>query len=196
MSSNEDSKWLEFYKKVLKRWLNFVDKAWETIKFHTLLLSSLVSITASALALMHTSDVFLKLGIVERVVLTGALLIFPITMLLILRIGLDNFNRTCRRMYERASVVMKLEEKFRLLGERTEKKQFPLDETYVPKKYVEKIWASSDDYIKDMMLEKDAFYSNMSRIFKLFWWLSWTLAAVIFVLILLHLIGYFQLPVS
>jgi len=113
-------------------------------------------------------------------------------MLGIVRIGSKNFDRQCRRMYNEATIIMKLEERFGVLGERAEKirRHFPKEEKYVPTDW-ENTWDTTKEYRDKMMSKNDAFYSNMSPIFKIFWWLSWALVSLIFVLILLHLTGYF-----
>jgi len=193
MSENTNRDWLEFYKKAHNDQTFFAEKAWETIKLHILLSSSLISITVGTLVLMHTSEVFFRFGAKERIILIGSLLILPITMILILYIGFRNFSRECRRMYEQASILMKLEEKFGFSVEKRakERKQFLKDETYVPERYLEKIWDSSSEFIKDVMLRKDTLYGNMSPIFKIFLGVSVALIVSILIVILAHLTGSF-----
>jgi len=185
--------WLEFYKKTHNDKKFFAEKAWETIKLHILLSSSLISITIGTLALMHTSEVFLGFGTNEKSMLIAPLFILPFTMASILYIGSRNFDRECRRMYEQASIMMKLEEKFGFSVEEREeeRKQFLEDKTYVPERYSEKIWNSSSEFIKDVMSAKDTLHGNMRRIFDIFFWVSVLLMILIWVVILAHQAGFF-----
>lgn len=187
MTKNLDEKWLEFYRRSNNIRYFFSDKAWETIKLHILLSSSLISVTIGALALMHTSGDYLALDKVMRFILVLLLVFLPVSMLLIVYQGSTNFVRECKRMYEQISIIMKLEEKLGLDGERTERKQFPKDDKYVPKRYDE-IWNDSNQFIKDMMSRKDTLYSNMFPIFRIFEGASFALIFSVIGVAILHMI--------
>jgi hypothetical protein len=191
MSENKDKFWIEFYKKVHDDKKFFAEKGWESIKFHILLASSLISITVGALIAVHTSDVFLGLYNYTRAIFTGFLIILPITMFLVLRIGLKNFKRECKRMYEQASILMKLEERFDFSGERTEKKkEFLKEKMYNPPRYYETKWNLTSSFIDDMLsCCKENFYCTMSRIFKTFMGISIGLIILIIIVALGHIFG-------
>jgi len=195
--------WLESYRQVKKARTFYAEKAWETIKFHILLSSSLISITVGAIALMHTSDVFINHGLLWKVLLVAMLSILPFTMLEILRVGSANFERECRRMCEQNSIIMKLEERFDLRAERTERefpeseihavwgKQFPEDKTYVPERYLQK-WNSSCEFVEWYMNpdRSDTFYGIMNRVFRIFNLASYGLIMIIIAIAIGHIVDF------
>lgn len=176
--SENINEWLEFYRKASNERQFFAEKAWETIKFHIVLASSLISITVGALSLMLTSEVFLILPKIIKSLLTILVVILPITMLYVVGMGSRNFNRECKRMYEQISIIMKIEERLDLTQQRIKPKQFPRDTTYFPQRYDEK-WDNSCQFINTMMRRKDTLYGIMRGIFTLFKSVSWTLIAII-----------------
>lgn len=187
MRENEtNNEWLELYKKTNAERKIFAEKAWETIKIHIVLLSSLISITIGTLAVTHTSEIFLTL-LDEKMkfLLNASLLILPIIMLRIIRTARLNFKRECKRMYEQISIIMKLEEKMGFLEERTENKQFKDDKGYFPKRYYDK-WDNSEKFVKDMMKRKDTIYRNMRQIFSIFEIISYVLISLVVLIAILH----------
>lgn len=180
------NEWLELYRKTNAQRQFFADKAWETIKFHIVLLSSLISITIGTLAVIRTSEIFLTLlNEKMKFLLTVTLVILPITMLLIIRMARANFERECRRMYEQISIIMKLEEKMGFLVERTEREQFKEDNRYFPKRYYEP-WNNSEKFVDDMMKRKDTIHRNMGKIFTIFENISYVLMSLIVLIAILH----------
>ena len=167
------------------------EKAWESVRFHSVLLSSLISVTIGALVLTNTSEVFLtSLNGLARALLTLSLVILPFTMLRLVQRGVTNFERECRRMYEQVSVLIKLEEKFGFFKDRTEKEQFPEETGYFPPRYYQK-WTSSADFIKSVMSQKDSLYGHMGPIFDIFKVSSYALMFAVVGATLWHLISYF-----
>ena len=192
--------WLEFYQRVNDSRQFYAEKAWETIKFHILLSSSLISVSLGTIALLHTSEVFLKMTGGMRAVLILPILLLPLAMYEIIRVGNRNFDRECNRMYEQAAIIMKLEEKFGFTSEKRNKEkinQITEEEKYLPPRYNEKKWLTTKAYIDDMMSccqKKDNLYCNMRVIFRLFKYASIALSIFIIVLILLHIHGLIYLP--
>jgi hypothetical protein len=192
-------RWDELYQKVLKEKHFFADKAWETIKFHTILSSSLISITIGALVGLHTSETFLELSIWKRLILLSILFILPYTMKKIIAIGFSNFERECERMYENSTILMKLEEKLGFFQEREKKEKLtlPQDKTYIsPRSFedkAEKQWKTTKDFTRDMLNcveNKKNLYCNMKKIFELFSRAAWILAFSIIVVIGLHALSW------
>ena len=190
-----EKSWLKFYEQILKEKHFFAEKAWETIKFHTILSSSLISITIGALVGLHTSEIFLELVLWKRLILLSILFILPYTMKKVIGIGFSNFERECDRMYEHSVILFKIEEK---LGFRQERKQnenlmFPEDKTYLSPRFFEKKWENSKKFRTDMLDcsdKKDNLYCNMKKIFKLFNGASWILFISIIVVLAFHLIPW------
>ena len=125
--------WFQLYKKVYDDKVLFAEKAWETIKFHTLLSSSLISITVGALVGIHTSKTFLDLEPINKVILTAFFFILPLIMNRIVKIGFTNFRRECNRMYEQSAVLMKLEEKFGFMSRRNKNTKWKQLKNDIPK---------------------------------------------------------------
>jgi len=187
---DKDKAWIEFYKKAHDDKIFFAEKAWESIKFHILLASSLISITVGALIAMHTSRDFLQLYNHTRAIFTLFLIILPFTMVLILQIGLKNFKRECKRMYEQSAILMKLERRFGFDQKRTEeekKEVFFEEDTYNPRRYYEKRWNLTSSFINDMLsCCKENLYCIMNRIFKIFIVISIGLMVLIIGVALYH----------
>lgn len=184
--------WLKLYEKNLKEKHFFAEKAWETIKFHTILSSSLISITITALVGLHTSEVFLGLILWQRLILLSILFILPCTMEKVVGIGFANFRRECDRMYEHSAILIKLEEKLQFRKEREEKDltTFHKDKTYLSPRFFKKKWKSTNEFRQEMLDcgdKNDNLYCNMKRIFGLFKCISWVLICSIIVVIAMHL---------
>jgi len=188
--------WSEVFKKALEEKHFFADKAWETIKFHTVLSSSLVSITIGALVGLHTSEIFLKLIIWKRLILLLILVILPYVMMKIIGIGFSNFKRECDRMYERSAILMKMEEKLGFFKNRDKNGNLILseDKTYLSPRFFEKKWKSTNEFRKDMLDCSDGknnLYCNMEKIFQLFKGASWILiCSILIITIGLHLVPW------
>ena len=188
--------WVKLYEKILKEKHFFAEKAWETIKFHTILSSSLISITIGALVGLHTSEIFLELILWKRLILLSILFILPCTMKKVIGIGFSNFRRECDRMYEHSAILIKIEEK---LGFRQEREKngnlinFSEDKTYLSPRFFEKKWTNTEKFRKDMLDcsdNKDSLYCNMKKIFELFNGASWILICSIIIVIGLHLVPW------
>jgi len=172
MSSNNSK--FEFYKRICVEKNFFADKAWETLKFHTILSSSLISITIGTLVLMQTSETFHKLNLVMRGGLTLSLIFLPVIMFFIIRTGSKNFERECRRMYEILAILIKLEEDFHFRERRPIKEDdllksaFSKEAEYIPERW-KGTWGTTKEFIDRMIkCEKDSLYGIMNRIFLIF----------------------------
>jgi len=189
---------LELYKKTLKAQDFFAEKGWESIKFHILLSSSLVSITVGALIAMHTSSVFNGLKYEAKGLLTSILAVLPITMFFVLRVGAKNFTRECKRMYEQSTIFFKLEERLGFWQDRdkNQMKGLPKDDKYFPNRYKEYFtndkWSNSEDFVEDIMSRGDTLYGNMKTIFKIFKISSVILIIIISIVTVLHIIPIFS----
>jgi len=186
---------VKLYEKILKEKHFFAEKAWETIKFHTILFSSLISITIGALVGLHTSEIFLELILWKRLILLSILFILPYTMKKVIEIGFSNFKRECDRMYEHSAILIKIEEKlgFRQERNKTGTITFSEDKTYLSPRFFEKKWINTDKFRKDMLDcsdKKDNLYCNMKKIFELFNNASWILICSIILVIGLHLVPW------
>jgi hypothetical protein len=109
-NSNKDDLF-EFYRKTLEEKQVFVERAWDTVKLHILLSSSLVSVAIGALVATHTSETFMKLLPVSRALVVMSLSLIPISMFAVLLLGKRNFRRECSRMYEHSGILIKLDER-------------------------------------------------------------------------------------
>ena len=182
--SNNNSAWLELYKLTFGQERLLADKAWETIKFHILLSSSVISITIALLGYIQT----LTLSEIIKMLLTGSVAILPYTMVRMLNMGSRNFRRECERLYEQITIRMKVEDKLDLRRERkeAEKKLFPGDEKYIPARWDEKKWQSSKQFVDDMLscLTRNNFYCIMRPIFSIFRIVSYFLMAIIGLILL------------
>jgi hypothetical protein len=191
-----DDPLVKLYEKILKEKHFFAEKAWETIKFHTILSSSLISITIAALVGLHTSETFLGLILWKRLILLSILLILPFTMKKVIVIGFSNFERECKRMYEHSAILMKIEEKLKFRKEREKTGNltlFPEDKKYLSPRFFKKKWANTDKFIDDMLncnKKKDNLYCNMKKIFELFIDTSRILIFSIILVIALHLVPW------
>ncbi len=194
---DHEKKLIELYKKTIKSQQFFAEKGWESIKFHILLSSSLVSITIGALVAMHTSSAFNELGYGARGLLVLILVVLPSLMIAIIELGYKNFVRECKRMYEQSSIFLKLEEKLGFWEDRDEDKRkgFPNEEKYFPDRYREYFtneeWSNSEDFIKDIMSRKDTLFGIMKKIFIIFEDIGLILIVIISLVAILHLIAFF-----
>lgn len=187
--------WVKLYERIVKEKHFFAEKAWETIKFHTILSSSLISITIGALVGLHTSEIFLELILWKRLILLAILFILPFTMKRVVGIGFTNFQRECDRMYEHSAILIKLEEKLKFRQEREKNGSLPFyeDKTYLSPRFFENEWKSTNEFRKNMLDcsdTKDNLYCNMRKIFRLFDRISWILFCSIIVVIALHLVPW------
>lgn len=165
----------DIYKREHDSQLFLAERAWETIKFHITLSLTLITVTLGLFGLINS------LGEPEiiRTVLIGALVLFPYIMFRIVSIGEENFQRECNRMYEAIAVLMKIEEKFDLRGELSEKNHFFREPRCTPLRYDEK-WETTEKFVDDMMEgTRDNFYTNMRRIFPIFRIVSYILISII-----------------
>ena len=190
-----DAQWVKLYERIVKEKHFFAEKAWETIKFHTLLSSSLISITIGGLVGLHTSAIFLELILWKRLILLAILFILPYTMKKVVGIGFANFERECDRMYEHSAILIKLEEKLKFSQEREKNSSlpFPKDKTYLSPRFFEKEWESTNEFRKNMLDcsdTKNNLYCNMRKIFRLFDGISWILFCSIIIVIALHLVPW------
>jgi hypothetical protein len=192
-----EKKLIELYKRTLEHHHFFAEKAWESIKFHVLLSSSLVSITVGALVAMHTSDSFNGLSYEIKALFALVLVILPVLMIAILEVGSKNFTRECERMYEQTTISAKIEEKIGLWDDRDTQKmtKFPEDTKYFPNRYSDDLkeenGQNSKKFVKDMMSRKDYFHGIMKSIFKIFDVAGYVLIFVILAIFALHLFKIF-----
>jgi hypothetical protein len=164
------------------------DKAWETVKFHITLSSTLVTVTIGLFGFVNSLSVHAAI----KTALTGALVLFPIIMLRIISVGKSNFERECSRMYEAIATVMKIEEKLPSREKLNSQNVLFGEDKFIPKRYEEerkkKNWKDTDEFIKDMLTgSHDNFYRNMRRIFPVFAIVSYFLLAMVSVSFLILL---------
>jgi hypothetical protein len=188
MARDTESEWLEFYRKTASS-MNFNATAgWETVKFHIVLSSSLISVTFVALVAIQTSA---SLDYNLKHLFTLGLVVLPITMLFVVRQGGENFKRECERMYDQVSILMKLEDKFGFYEKRDgERHIFLNDDGYFPKKFYGQWYSAkdvdSDKFREKMMSSSDTFYSTMRTVFMLFTNVSYGLIALIVLVVLFY----------
>ena len=171
---------LELYKKAQDDKKFNADKAWETIKFRTTILSTFITVTLGLLSLINS----LGINAVLKSFLTAVLVIFPVIMLEIISVGETNFKRECERMYEAITIMMKIEDTFPSRGELNQHNRFPDEDKYLPRRYEEEReemgnWKNTEEYVNDMLSSPHHFYRNMKRIFPIFRDVSYFLLSII-----------------
>lgn len=185
--SNENL--IEYYRKTWEHYEKNANYAWETIRLHTILSSSIISITIGTLSLLLTSETFQNQHLLLQIVLIASISILPVLMWELLTIGKKNFERECTRMYEELAIMMKLEEQLKINVERERGYiQFPEDKTYKPKRYFT-LWNNTESFIENMMnVDKENFYSRMSKLFNIFIMFAYVLLIIIASIIVIQVI--------
>ena len=162
---------VELHRHFTNQRISQANTGWETIKLNTVLSSALISLAVYSIIYVYTSEFFWKpevLTFQDRFVVRILLLLIPIILGFINWRLHRNFNRQCIRIYELASIVIKIEEKMGLHQERTEKENFPNDKWYVPDDWKDSCCCTSKKFVDDCMKKKDAFYKSMVWVFRIF----------------------------
>jgi hypothetical protein len=137
------------------------DKAWETIKFCTTIVSTLITVTVSLLGAIN----YLTISPLVKVFLMIALIAFPIINLKIIAVNEKNFERESRRMYQAATVVMKIEATLPQRKNLKETAVFGKENTFTPPEWEEKKYSTTKEFIETMVKTDNKFYSSMKPIF-------------------------------
>ncbi len=161
------------------------DKAWESIKLCITLFSTLITVTLGLLGAIN----YLPVGFFVKASLIVTLIIFPIMLIIIVDFLSKNFHRECRRMYENATILMKIEDELPQRKDLSDSRNFMNETKYIPyrweKDYIspeegKNLFSDTEDFVNKMMQKKDALYSNMKPIFSFFRVFSYVLLAIIF----------------
>jgi len=183
----QKEKVIELHRMFTSRWMAWGKTAWETIKTNILLSSALTSLTAYSIIYVYTSEFFWEIPLLVRIAVRIGLTIVPIILFCTNRTFQNNFHRQCKRMYELAPIVFKIQDEMGLYAERpANRENFPNDEWYVPDEWKNLAFQKSKDYVNASMNSKDRFYKDMLPLFQLFRRIAIALIVVEIALLVLH----------
>jgi len=130
-----------------------VDKMWTNIRFFTTITSALLTITIA----LYGSDKIENIVNLSVHVKSVIFEIIPLLVVVISFIGIKNLRREYLRFLEWVVVIKKLEE---LLGltEEIQTKIYPGDKYLLPKKFIEKQYESSDEFISESLNRKGTLF--------------------------------------
>jgi hypothetical protein len=160
------------------------DKAWETIKFCTTIVTTLITVTVSLLGAIN----YLTISPIVKVFLMVALVAFPIISLKVIGVTEKNFERELRRMYEALTIIMKIEAYLPLRKDVKVNRVFGKENTFIPPEWEENKYPTTKGYIDAMIKADNKFYSSMKPIFSVFRIVSALVLGLIVSIILVVLI--------
>ncbi len=148
---NDTNALLALYSESAKSIQFVVDKIWSNAKFFTTLTSTLLTLTIGALAKGWLDGP--QKGQDSRAYLL--LLILPVMVILIGRIGTLNLEREYRRFLDWVSVRAKIQERLGLCNE-ISSKLFPDDKYLLPSRFVTSAHRSSEAFVASGLKTKDS----------------------------------------
>jgi hypothetical protein len=126
---NGGNNFLELYKEMHNTIRETSKREWETVKFYTTIFLALLAATATLIVYSKSIS-----SIIPKIFI----LILPSYMLIISIIGLRNYKRECRRIWERMASIAKIEEKLSFRIPRDKNCEvFKDDKFYIPKDHIE-----------------------------------------------------------
>lgn len=173
-SEDPNENWIELHRHFTQSWEFRSTRTWETIKSNIVLSSALTSLTIYSIVYIYTSEFFWTTDLLTTYMILGVRIIPILIPMLLFFVNLmfyRNFRRSCERVYEILSIVIKIEEKLGLYSVRSSRELIYNDKWYVPDDWKNLSSCSSEQYVAKMMVEKNRFYKSMV-------WLFWVFGAI------------------
>lgn len=181
MNTNEfDRDYLQtFYEQVQENRRDYVERMWETVKYFTTVITSLITLSIGGAFAILQYGAALPMGanIGARLALSAISLLAAGLSL----VGLVNLRRECKNEYMQMAIILTIEKIMGMQKEIPPEKRFFADENFIvpyhlflpkesfPKDDPQKIKTLNvDNFIAVMMSKKHSFYVYFRRVFQAF----------------------------
>ena len=156
----DEEKYIMLYKEMGKNRRDYVDRAWETIKFFTTIYTAILSVTVTLI-------IYFKPQFTSWPV-TILITFLPISAIAITGIGWHNFRREYARTGEIIATLKKLEKLLNFHEEIEESKRYFKNDKYIlPEAYVEACPINSTEGFVDYLIRGgNRRYGNFYRTFR------------------------------